>query len=79
MKEITGRLENWSWDLKFPIIWGFLYDDIHKRWRDGQMIHTSSIDKKKFRDVKEGDIVETMNSRYLLGKPSEVIKNDKTS
>lgn len=74
MKTITGRLENWTkgnstTDGTF-LIWGDLYDDVNERWASGSRIHTSNI---KEREVKEGDIVETLNSAYLLGKPREVV------
>ena len=68
-EEITGRLENWYVDLRGStmIIWGQLYDDVRKRWRDGEYVHTSSAEIK---EVKEGDIVHTRNSVYLLGVQS---------
>ena len=68
---ITGRLERWAVQHSPSrdefIIWGNVYDDIHSRFRDGTWIHTSGI---KARDVKEGDVVTTRNSTYLLGKES---------
>lgn len=71
MSEVTGRLEGWYWDDQYNIIWGYLYDDVRERWCDGQYIHTSHIEDKK--DYKEGDIVYTLNSSYLLGKPLEEV------
>lgn len=68
-KELTGRLENWSKDSSFNILWGNIYDDQMERWEDGQIIHTSDIKGLQKLDLKEGDIVQTLNSRYLLGKP----------
>jgi len=68
--KITGRLENWAREQvtrKEFIIWGDVYDDIHERWRDGQWIHTSGIKNRK---CKEGDVVTTRNSAYLLGRPT---------
>ncbi|MGL1886294.1 MAG: hypothetical protein OCD76_07245 [Reichenbachiella sp.] len=70
MSKVTGRLEDWyrsqpaSYEDEF-MIWGDCYDDIHKRFPDGMVIHTSGI---KNREVKEGDVVKTRNSTYLLGK-----------
>ena len=63
--EVTGRLENWyRWG---SMIVGDVYGDVRERFEDGQSIHTSSI--KGDRDnLKEGDVVQTRNSRYLLGK-----------
>jgi len=74
---ITGRLENWAWDDVHPVIWGFIYDDERGRFRDGTWIHTSLINKKKFKELKAGDTVETLNSSYLLGKPSIIVKETK--
>ena len=68
MEEITGRLEHWSRHQttnKEFIIYGHLYDDVHKRWENGYYIHTSGILNRK---LAEGDIVNTKNSTYLLGK-----------
>lgn len=66
--KVTGRLENWSKDPYFKVIWGDLYDDVHQRWPDGTRIHTSDIKKK------EGDLVYTRNSIYRLGKKQEETK-----
>lgn len=68
---VTGRLEGWYWDSYHGIIWGYLYDDIRERWWDGARIHTSLITSHKLGEAKEGDIVTTLNSTYLLGKPFE--------
>lgn len=65
MGDVTGRLENWVYDPIWRVFWGHLYDDVHKRWSDGTWIHTSHCPKP---DAKEGDIVTTLNSRYLLGE-----------
>ena len=66
---VTGRLENWKRSATIGgytfNMWGYIYDDVHERWVDGTPIHTSGILE---REVKEGDIVETQNSTYLLGK-----------
>lgn len=67
-KEITGRLEGWFLDSANNILWGGLHDDIRKRWQDGQHIHTSDLKSSNPAGFKEGDIVETRNSSYLLGK-----------
>lgn len=67
---ITGRLENWVWDGVHSVIWGFIYDDEKGRFRDGTWIHTSLIDRTKFKELKSGNVVKTLNSSYLLGEPS---------
>ena len=72
MENITGRLEGWHQDNVFPhIIWGNLFDDVHKRWREGTRIHTSNV-KTPREEWAEGKVVTTLNSRYLLGKPYPV-------
>jgi len=73
MKEITGRLEGWIYDADYNVLWGFIYDDTRKRFRDGEYIHTSGIPRGKRIEFKEGMIVDTLNSSYLLGNPSETV------
>lgn len=71
MSEITGRLENWTRQQvtkKEFIIWGDCYDDVHGRFLDGDRVHTSGILN---RACKEGDVVKTRNSVYLLGIKAE--------
>lgn len=76
-QEVTGRLELWKLGTRtvgypkaVPCVRGFLYDDARERWIDGEWITTSKL-KSKTTDCVEGAIIETKNSRYLLGKPSE--------
>lgn len=72
MSSVTARLENWVQSPIGPkgfIIYGEIHDDVQNRWDNGTEIHTSRI---KPREIKEGDIVETMNSTYLLGKVRNV-------
>ena len=70
MKEVTGRIENWSYNKKQNVIVGDLYDDIHGRWKDGQFIQTSSLLPMSMQvsSPREGVKVSTLNSTYLLGK-----------
>ena len=68
MKEVNARLEQWTKSATHEgqfVIWGDINGDTQGRWMDGTRIHTSGI---KDREVKEGDIVETRNSVYLLGQ-----------
>jgi hypothetical protein len=68
MNEITGRLEKWviqERGLEEFVVWGHVYDDTRERFPDGTMIHTSGI---RSRPLKEGDVVTTRNSTYLLGE-----------
>jgi len=72
--EITGRLEDWTYDKLYNVVWGYIYDDTRGRFFDGQRIHTSDIPSTRLngRDASqfvEGSVILTRNSRYLLGKP----------
>jgi len=66
----TGRLEAWE-VMQFSheeyIIWGSVYEDEEGRFKDGEYIHTSTVSIKDFPSPKEGDVVTTRNSTYLLG------------
>jgi len=61
----TGRLEGWLY--MNGVIWGQIYDDKLKRFRDGTEIHTSTV-ASPAKDRKEGKIIRTRNSAYLLSK-----------
>lgn len=75
IEQLTGRLEGWKPDPRMYgdeyIIWGNCYNDSRFRFRDGQQIHTSGINIKDFPidSLKEGMVVTTRNSKYLLGAP----------
>lgn len=62
----TARLESWIYDSQRKIFWGYIYDDVRKRFRDGTYIHTSFCPSPQARG---GDTISTLNSTYLLGKP----------
>lgn len=69
LSDVTGFLKDWNIQQvskKEFIVWGNVFDDVMERFPDGMRIHTSGI---KNRPLKEGDIVTTRNSKYLLGKP----------
>lgn len=70
MSNVTGRLENWAYNKGQNVLIGDLYDDIHGRWADGQSISTSRLlpMSMQVHTLKEGAIVSTQNSHYLLGK-----------
>jgi hypothetical protein len=81
MLAVTGKLENWK---VFKIvdgvclIWGNVYGDSKDRFVEGARIHTSAI-KSDGKHFKQGDIIDTMYSIYLLGAPLEeegVTKHD---
>lgn len=77
MSNITGRLEKWSvvqLDDKYCMMFGELVDDVRKRWNDGVAIQTSVISLKRhpLDTFKEGAVINTRNSVYLLGEPSDV-------
>lgn len=63
------RIENWViWGIS---IWGDIYEDEKKRWADGHSIKTSAI-VSNMDNLKEGSIVDTKNSTYILGKPLKI-------
>ena len=62
-----GVLENWF--LGAGIVHGKIYNDRKKRFLDGRSIHTSKILEASDTQLKEGSIIETLHSVYLLGKP----------
>lgn len=63
--KVTGRLEKWSYDPTNHMFWGRVYGDSKGRFADGTYIHTSMCHKP---DAKEGDIIKTHYSTYLLGE-----------
>lgn len=68
--KITGTLEHWWHEpALFNVIWGHVHNDIEGRFVDGTLIHTSSLKHSSKQVHKEGDIINTQNSTYLLGKP----------
>lgn len=67
MFEYTAKLNGWHIQQitkREFIIWGNVEGDKNNRFEDGMTIHTSGIKNRK---VSEGDIVQTRNSKYLLG------------
>ena len=65
----TARLEYWSYDKVWHVFNGHIFDDVRMRFPDGSYIHTSHCVEP---DAKEGDIIHTLNSTYLLGKPASI-------
>ena len=65
---INGILEEWI--LSEGMIFGRVYNDTKKRFKDGEYIHTSTVLESSTPDLEEGSIIETRNSVYLLGKPA---------
>ena len=63
----TARLENWKYDSMWHCFNGYIFDDVRMRFPDGSYIYTSHCVEP---DAKEGDIIHTLNSTYLLGKPA---------
>lgn len=71
-QQVTGRLEGWSIILMYEDMYylvGHVYDDIKGRFVDGALIHTSIITEGRHphAQLKEGDVVHTTYSSYLLG------------
>lgn len=71
MEEFTAKLEYWYTkqisEEQF-VICGRIFGDSKQRFRNGETIYTSSI---KIIPLKEGDIVTTRNSTYLLGSEAK--------
>jgi len=68
---ITAILENWypiQSTSKEMLIVGECYADSLRRFPDGTLIETSAI---KNRSLSEGDLVQTRNNIYKLGKKYE--------
>jgi hypothetical protein len=67
MNNVTGRIENWHVSMPDEsgeiMVWGDVYGSY--MFNDGTYIHTSGCPNTEY---KEGDIVTTRNSTYLLGK-----------
>lgn len=65
---ITGLINDWYivTSKRKNLIRGSVYHDIRNRWPDGMLILTSEVTTNK-EELKEGTVVETLNSRYLLG------------
>lgn len=64
------RLENWNLCLSLNgnlLIHGEIHDDEKGRWEDGTIINTSRVVVANFKE----NYVETLNSRYELGKRAE--------
>ncbi|AND75121.1 hypothetical protein pf16_198 [Pseudomonas phage pf16] len=59
-------LEEWSVIPSTNGILGVIFQDETKRFNDGEVVRTSTI--KPYQYLVEGNIVETKNTRYLLGK-----------
>lgn len=49
---------------------GIVTNDRKSRFTDGRCIHTSAV-VTPLEEVVEGAVVETLNTRYLLGEESE--------
>lgn len=67
----TARLEVWSYDPVWKCFWGWVFDDVHKRWANNTYIHTSHC---PIPNAKKGDVIQTRNNTYLLGEPSGFVK-----
>lgn len=63
-ESVTARLEHWWFDGQ--VMNGAIYGDTRRRWPDGTPIHTSLVLSKG--PWVEGDVIQTRNSHYLLGK-----------
>ena len=72
--QVTARLENWTVDNKSGCLIGEIHEDTENRgWPDGTRIKTSKMQPMSMQSStpKEGVVIFTMNSSYLLGKKLE--------
>lgn len=72
---ITARMEEWSLhdSLSSPkkkVLSGVIYGDQKKRFEDGWRVRTSTLESEG--PFEAGDVVKTLNSTYLLGKPRDI-------
>ena len=66
---VTGILENWMVTPYNPgKVSGDLYGDSRSRFADGTFVTTSAL--KPDQVLKQGSVIQTANSSYLLGTPS---------
>jgi hypothetical protein len=69
MVQHTGRLENWGLTDDKKNLFGNIFEDAKERFTDGQYIKTTpQFGNMDLDDLKEGDLVVTKSSVYLLGK-----------
>ena len=67
MSRCDGQLEDWF--LQQGMVYGRIFADRKCRFPDGFFLHTSEVLEASHKPLKEGAIIETCNSVYLLGKP----------
>ncbi|MGZ8172959.1 MAG: hypothetical protein ACXWT0_03860 [Methylobacter sp.] len=66
-KEVNAKIDKWThFDDR---VRGTISGDTHGRFKDGELVITSIL-KPGQCSLKEGDVVETNNNKYLLGKPA---------
>jgi len=75
VKKLDGRLEQWYTEEAHGghVIWGYLHNDPNRRFMEGAFVYTSLVFDQI---IEEGVVVQTTNSRYLMGKQREVISED---
>lgn len=66
-QEYTAKIENWY--VREEFVHGEIHGDTKGRFYDGCEIRTSYLPDGTA-GIKEGDIITTCNSKYLLGKPA---------
>lgn len=63
--QVTGLLDEWHFDGSSRLI-GRLYGDTKGRFQDGTEVKTSTVTAGI---AQKGQVIETRNSRYMLGNP----------
>lgn len=63
----SGRLEEWIL-VNDEYLMGKLFDDTKGRWEDGKVIRTTEL-VTPAEECKQGAVITTLNSTYVLGIP----------
>lgn len=74
MQRYDAELRDWA-ILRvsgFSTVIGYIYADGKSRFPDGRLVRTSPLIKAK--SAREGSVVETLNSRYLLVGPRRTLQ-----
>lgn len=65
MSEYDAVLKNWV--LLGECLYGQIFEDRNGRFDDGESVKTSRLMCSK-EDIQVGNIIHTMNTKYLLGE-----------
>jgi len=72
-EDINGLLDDWRVEIAsdgYAVLVGKITGDTKGRFTDGTVMHTSRITTSD--PIREGAVVQTLNSKYKLGKPRDL-------